>query len=97
MTDSQAATSIGLGVTQATPAGKLYTFDHVFGEQADQAMLYGDVVAPILDEVLMGYNCTIFAYGQTGAQHTHAGVDCSANLRIPRPQVPARRTQWKVI
>lgn len=33
-------------------------------------MLYGDVVAPILDEVLMGYNCTIFAYGQTGTGKT---------------------------
>ncbi len=29
------------------------------------------VVEPILDEVLMGYNCTVFAYGQTGTGKTH--------------------------
>lgn len=50
--------------------GKLYNFDHVFGEQADQSMLYNDVVAPVLNEVLQGYNCTIFAYGQTGTGKT---------------------------
>lgn len=52
------------------PSGKLYNFDNVFGEQADQAMLYADVVQPILDEVLAGYNCTVFAYGQTGTGKT---------------------------
>ena len=33
-------------------------------------MLYADVVQPILDEVLAGYNCTVFAYGQTGTGKT---------------------------
>ena len=28
------------------------------------------VVCPILDEVIMGYKCTIFAYGQTGTGKT---------------------------
>jgi kinesin family protein 11 len=59
-----------LGRQEEAPAGKLYNFDHVFGDQADQAMLYADVVQPILDEVLLGYNCTIFAYGQTGTGKT---------------------------
>jgi len=47
-------------------AQKTYTFDSVFGPEADQETIYQSVVAPILEEVLMGYNCTIFAYGQTG-------------------------------
>ncbi|KAL9940182.1 hypothetical protein V8E36_000887 [Tilletia maclaganii] len=50
---------------------KTYNFDHVFGPEADQGMVYSDVVAPILKEVLEGYNCTIFAYGQTGTGKTH--------------------------
>ncbi|KAJ3060752.1 kinesin motor protein cin8, partial [Podochytrium sp. JEL0797] len=50
---------------------KTYSFDKVFGPDADQAMVYDEVVAPILDEVLMGYNCTIFAYGQTGTGKTY--------------------------
>lgn len=28
--------------------------------------MYKTVVAPLLNEVLLGYNCTVFAYGQTG-------------------------------
>lgn len=50
---------------------KTYTFDGVFGPEGDQAMVYEDVVSPILAEVLMGYNCTIFAYGQTGTGKTY--------------------------
>ncbi len=34
-------------------------------------MLYQDVVGPILEEVMSGYNCTVFAYGQTGTGKTH--------------------------
>ncbi|ORZ00902.1 kinesin related protein 2, partial [Syncephalastrum racemosum] len=30
-----------------------------------------EVAQPILDQVLMGYNCTIFAYGQTGTGKTY--------------------------
>ncbi|KAK9469747.1 P-loop containing nucleoside triphosphate hydrolase protein [Lipomyces arxii] len=50
---------------------KTYSFDHVFGPEADQSMIYDDVVAPILEEALSGYNCTIFAYGQTGTGKTY--------------------------
>lgn len=50
---------------------KMYSFDRVFGPEADQAMVYDDVVAPMLEEMLSGYNCTIFAYGQTGTGKTY--------------------------
>ncbi|KAI9015182.1 P-loop containing nucleoside triphosphate hydrolase protein [Gaertneriomyces semiglobifer] len=49
---------------------RTYTFDKVFGQDADQSLVFSDVVAPMLKEVLMGYNCTIFAYG-TGAGKTY--------------------------
>ncbi|XP_029465778.1 kinesin-like protein KIF11 [Rhinatrema bivittatum] len=49
---------------------KTYTFDMVFGPQAKQIDVYRSVVCPILDEVIMGYNCTVFAYGQTGTGKT---------------------------
>ncbi|KAM9325070.1 kinesin-like protein KIF11 [Gastrophryne carolinensis] len=49
---------------------KQYTFDMVFGPSAKQIEVYRSVVCPILDEVIMGYNCTIFAYGQTGTGKT---------------------------
>ncbi|RKF55208.1 Kinesin-like protein bimC [Erysiphe neolycopersici] len=50
---------------------KTYHFDKVFSSAADQAIIYEDVVKPILDEMLSGYNCTIFAYGQTGTGKTY--------------------------
>lgn len=32
--------------------------------------MYKYVVNPLIDEVLSGYNCTVFAYGQTGTGKT---------------------------
>uniref|UniRef100_A0ACB8F9B3 Uncharacterized protein n=2 Tax=Sphaerodactylus townsendi TaxID=933632 RepID=A0ACB8F9B3_9SAUR len=57
------------GITDKT-ARKTYTFDMVFGAQTKQIDVYRSVMCPILDEVLMGYNCTVFAYGQTGTGKT---------------------------
>jgi kinesin family protein 11 len=59
-----------LGVVTLSPT-RTYPFDLVFGPEADQAMIYHDVVSPMLDQVLMGYNCTLFAYGQTGTGKTY--------------------------
>ncbi|KAF9922210.1 kinesin motor protein cin8 [Linnemannia zychae] len=49
---------------------KSYSFDRVF-MYSDQQSIYNEVVTPILEEVLLGYNCTIFAYGQTGTGKTY--------------------------
>ncbi|KAG9268420.1 kinesin-like protein KIF11 [Astyanax mexicanus] len=57
------------GVTDKT-SRKTYTFDMVFGPSAKQIEVYRSVVCPILDEVILGYNCTVFAYGQTGTGKT---------------------------
>ncbi|KAH9810600.1 P-loop containing nucleoside triphosphate hydrolase protein [Melampsora americana] len=59
---------------------KTYPFDHVFGPDADQSLIFNDVVSPILTEVLQGYNCTIFAYGQTGTGKTYT---MTGDLSIP--------------
>ncbi|CAH7676945.1 kinesin motor domain-domain-containing protein [Phakopsora pachyrhizi] len=59
---------------------KTYPFDHVFGPEADQALIFTDVVSPILNEVLQGYNCTIFAYGQTGTGKTYT---MTGDLSVP--------------
>jgi len=50
---------------------KSYTFDKVFGTYSTQADVFNGVVSPIVQEVLQGFNCTIFAYGQTGTGKTH--------------------------
>ena len=58
-----------LGVVTLPPT-RTYPFDLVFGPEADQGDIYQDVVAPMLEEVTQGYNCTLFAYGQTGTGKT---------------------------
>jgi kinesin family protein 11 len=35
-----------------------------------QIDVYMSVVHPVINEVLAGYNCTVFAYGQTGTGKT---------------------------
>lgn len=53
------------------PVDRVYGFDKVFGPYSTQEDVYDDAVRPVVDEVLDGYNCTIFAYGQTGTGKTH--------------------------
>ncbi|XP_057955730.1 kinesin-like protein KIN-5D isoform X2 [Malania oleifera] len=50
---------------------RTFVFDKVFGPTSQQKDLYDHAVSPIVNEVLEGYNCTIFAYGQTGTGKTY--------------------------
>ncbi|ALC44238.1 Klp61F [Drosophila busckii] len=58
---------------------KTFTFDRAFGPDSRQCDVYSTVVAPLIEEVLSGYNCTVFAYGQTGTGKTHTmvGTECA--------------------
>jgi kinesin family member 11 len=69
VTIETSAPSSTLGVVTLAPT-RTYPFDLVFGPEADQSLVYHEVVAPMLTEVLQGYNCTLFAYGQTGSGKT---------------------------
>ena len=51
--------------------GRTFTFDRVFGTSTTQADVYDAAITPIVSEVLDGFNCTIFAYGQTGTGKTY--------------------------
>ncbi|XP_055389957.1 kinesin-like protein Klp61F [Condylostylus longicornis] len=53
---------------------KKFYFDRSFGPNSKQSDVYQTVVAPLIEEVLAGYNCTVFAYGQTGTGKTHTMV-----------------------
>lgn len=50
---------------------KQFTFDSVFDWTVDQVDIYDTCAANIIENVLEGYNGTIFAYGQTGTGKTH--------------------------
>jgi Kinesin motor domain len=43
----------------------------VFGPDSKQEKVYNQAIVPIVQEVLEGFNCTIFAYGQTGTGKTY--------------------------
>ncbi|XP_016956669.1 kinesin-like protein Klp61F [Drosophila biarmipes] len=69
-------------VTRHTLDSKLtkkFTFDRSFGPESKQCDVYSVVVSPLIEEVLNGYNCTVFAYGQTGTGKTHTmvGNECA--------------------
>ncbi|KAL5740666.1 hypothetical protein ACOSP7_029548 [Xanthoceras sorbifolium] len=50
---------------------RVFTFDKVFGPKAQQRSIYDQAIVPIVTEVLDGFNCTVFAYGQTGTGKTY--------------------------
>ncbi|KAK2657957.1 hypothetical protein Ddye_011009 [Dipteronia dyeriana] len=50
---------------------RVFTFDKVFGPKAQQRSIYDQAIVPIVNEVLDGFNCTVFAYGQTGTGKTY--------------------------
>ncbi|CAG9762769.1 unnamed protein product [Ceutorhynchus assimilis] len=50
---------------------KKYYYDRVFQPDCNQLDIYSYVVEPMINDVLAGYNCTVFAYGQTGTGKTH--------------------------
>ncbi|NXV79173.1 KI18B protein, partial [Atlantisia rogersi] len=48
-----------------------FVFDRVFGEEATQEEVFQHTTRQALDSVLNGYNCSVFAYGATGAGKTY--------------------------
>ncbi|XP_067168039.1 kinesin-like protein KIF18B isoform X2 [Apteryx mantelli] len=48
-----------------------FVFDRVFGEGATQEEVFQHTTREVLDGVLNGYNCSVFAYGATGAGKTY--------------------------
>uniref|UniRef100_A0A3Q3RHS6 Kinesin-like protein n=1 Tax=Mastacembelus armatus TaxID=205130 RepID=A0A3Q3RHS6_9TELE len=48
-----------------------FVFDHVFGNNSTQLDIFENTTKGVLDGVMNGFNCTVFAYGATGAGKTH--------------------------
>ncbi|XP_043088716.1 kinesin-like protein KIF6, partial [Puntigrus tetrazona] len=47
-----------------------FRFQRVFDQTANQEEIFQAIAKPVADNVLAGYNGTIFAYGQTGSGKT---------------------------
>lgn len=48
-----------------------FSFDGVCGPACSQKKLFQTHIQPVVEEVLKGFNCTVFAYGQTGTGKTY--------------------------
>ncbi|XP_048086841.1 kinesin-like protein KIF18A isoform X3 [Alosa alosa] len=56
-----------------------FVFDNVFGETSEQVEVFENTTKGVVDGVLNGYNCTVFAYGATGAGKTHTMLGSTDN------------------
>ncbi|EDQ86912.1 uncharacterized protein MONBRDRAFT_21638 [Monosiga brevicollis MX1] len=65
-----------------------FSFDKIFADGCTQEEVYDYAAKPIVEDVLKGYNGTIFAYGQTSSGKTHTmegpNVDSEERGIIPR-------------
>ncbi|KAG7376955.1 hypothetical protein PHYPSEUDO_012380 [Phytophthora pseudosyringae] len=71
-----------------------FTFDHVFGEDADQKTVFESVAQPVVQDIMAGYNATIFAYGQTSSGKTYTME--GANIDHPELQGIIPRTATEI-
>ncbi|XP_061466560.1 kinesin-like protein KIF18A [Rhineura floridana] len=53
-----------------------FVFDAVLDENSSQLEIFEDTTKTMLDGFLNGYNCTVLAYGATGAGKTHTMLGC---------------------
>lgn len=67
---------------------KIFTFDGVYGISSSAEKIYSEIVRPIVNGVIEGYNGTVFAYGQTscGKTFTMEGIQTPSAQKgiIPR-------------
>ena len=49
------------------PWTRKFRFDNSFWSSANQESIHQELGSFILDNAFLGYNCSLFAYGQTGA------------------------------
>ncbi|CAH1257505.1 KIF18A [Branchiostoma lanceolatum] len=56
-----------------------FIFDRVFNDMASQQEVYESTTKVIVDGVLNGYNCSVFAYGATGAGKTFTMLGAPQN------------------
>uniref|UniRef100_A0A8C6S8C0 Kinesin-like protein n=1 Tax=Neogobius melanostomus TaxID=47308 RepID=A0A8C6S8C0_9GOBI len=56
-----------------------FVFDHVFGEDSTQVDIFENTTKGVIEGVMNGFNCTVFAYGATGAGKTHTMLGSQNN------------------
>jgi kinesin family protein 11 len=57
-----------------------FNFDNVFSEYATQEEVFNATLLPLVEQVMLGFEATVFAYGQTGTGKTHT---MEGNINLP--------------
>ena len=73
---------------QCDDVPKVFTFDSVYDWNSKQENIFAEIAYPIIENVMEGYNGTIFAYGQTGTGKTFtiSGMPKDADLKGIMPR-----------
>ena len=67
---------------QARDGSGAFTFDRVFDTHSQQAEVFEYSIRSTVDDIIEGYNGTVFAYGQTGA-----GTVSYTHLTLPTKRI----------
>ncbi|KAH6688061.1 kinesin heavy chain [Plectosphaerella plurivora] len=65
-----------------------FTFDRVFDMNCKQSDIFDFSIRPTVDDILNGYNGTVFAYGQTGAGKSYTMMGSSIDDDDGRGVIP---------
>lgn len=63
---------LGTATLVVGPQKDMSSFDYVFPQHSTQKEVFDSVGLPMIEDVLLGYNGTLFCYGQTGSGKTHS-------------------------
>lgn len=63
--------TVNIDCSSITKPEKTFLLDSIFPSSTTQSEIFQSIGLPMLSSFINGYNCTIFAYGQTGAGKTH--------------------------
>ena len=63
--------TVNIDCSSISKPDKSFPLDLLFPSTTSQSEIFSSVGLPMLSSFINGYNCTIFAYGQTGAGKTH--------------------------
>lgn len=70
-----------------------FTYDHVFDESDGQQVVFDHVARPVVQDLMDGYNATIFAYGQTSSGKTYTMEGASIDDPQLRGIIPRTATE----
>ncbi|KAL4808072.1 P-loop containing nucleoside triphosphate hydrolase protein [Aspergillus unguis] len=69
-------------------ASGAFTFDRVFPMDSKQTDVFNFSIQPTVDDILNGYNGTVFAYGQTGAGKSYTMMGSDIDDEVGKGIIP---------